>query len=474
MTPPTWSQVPARAAGLRATKAAKRPPRATDQMIKHVRAFPFRSDRLDNPRPPEVESAERIRRTTTGGHVARAIRGLFINRLPRDYLSRYAPVLTRKNNAGTWRKSFYHVTRIEMTENRRNRPKNVRKPNGVEPPRRLTSTGPPGSDHFLLHDLLDADRSLLRGLVVVGGHPVAACVAHDRIGRDHRPAGRAGDLGFAVGLGLRRDGDLRDGLCHLRHRDGHLRCGLRDRRRRSGRDRLGPQSRGGNRGRGHRFHGDDRPGNRGRRDRLHRLFLRDQLFLPLEESLPFLGDLCACRGEVFLFGGEPLFAVHELAVPTDLRIERRLLVFEELHDLLLPRGNFGLPRGDVLHMADRLRVTARDVLFPPDEGFEALGKFLLARHERVLLGEHLLSRDIEFLLPVGDHPFALLELFLAGPQAFLAPDERVPLFRERGPFLFEDPAVFLDFGGLILKGRLAAPSVRVLGLQALFHFLQCI
>src|SRR5206468_1342531 len=77
MTPPTWSQVPARAAGLRATKAAKRPPRATDQMIKHVRAFPFRSDRLDNPRPPEVESAERIRRTTTGGHVARAIRGFF-------------------------------------------------------------------------------------------------------------------------------------------------------------------------------------------------------------------------------------------------------------------------------------------------------------------------------------------------------------------------------------------------------------
>src|SRR5437867_1184359 len=84
MTPPTWSQVPARAAGLSATKAAKRPTRATDQMIKHVRAFPFRSDRLDNPRPPEVESAERIRRTTTGGHVARAIRGLFINRLPRD------------------------------------------------------------------------------------------------------------------------------------------------------------------------------------------------------------------------------------------------------------------------------------------------------------------------------------------------------------------------------------------------------
>src|SRR5207245_2777788 len=116
----TWSQVPARAAGLRATIAAKSPPRATDQTIKHVRALAFRSDRLDNPRPPEVESAERIRRTTTGGHVVEPIRGLFINRLPRDYLSRYAPVLTRKNNAGIWRETFYHVTRIEMAKNRGN------------------------------------------------------------------------------------------------------------------------------------------------------------------------------------------------------------------------------------------------------------------------------------------------------------------------------------------------------------------
>src|SRR5438876_10102289 len=132
----TWSQVPARAAGLRATIAAKRPPRATDQTIKHVRALAFRSDRLDNPRPPEVESAERIRRTTTGGHVARAIRGLFINRLPRDYLSRYAPVLTRKNNAGIWRKCFYHLTRIEMAENRGNPTENVRKPNGLGPAHR--------------------------------------------------------------------------------------------------------------------------------------------------------------------------------------------------------------------------------------------------------------------------------------------------------------------------------------------------
>src|SRR5712691_811261 len=118
MTPPTWSQVPARAVGLSATTAAKSPPRATDQTIKHVRALAFRSDRLDNRRPPEVESAERIRRTTTGGHLARAIRGLFINRLPRDYLSRYAPVLTRKNNAGIWRETFYYLAEIEMRKNR--------------------------------------------------------------------------------------------------------------------------------------------------------------------------------------------------------------------------------------------------------------------------------------------------------------------------------------------------------------------
>src|SRR5216684_304365 len=177
MTPPTWSQVPARAAGVSATKAAKRPPRATDQTIKHVRAFAFRSDRLDNPRPPEVESAERIRRTTTGGHVARAIRGLFINRLPRDYLSRYAPVLTRQNNAEKCKKSRMDEGSVHAC---------------VAPAA--------GSNHFLLHDLLHAHRGFLY-LVVIGRHPVAARVAHDRIGRNHRAAGGTGDLRFAFRLG---------------------------------------------------------------------------------------------------------------------------------------------------------------------------------------------------------------------------------------------------------------------------------
>src|SRR5712664_598560 len=267
MTPPTWSQVPARAAGLRATKAAKRPPRATDQTIKHVRAFAFRSDRLDNPRPPEVESAERIRRTTTGGHVARAIRGLFINRLPRDYLSRYAPVLTRKNYAGIWRKRFYHFANIEMRKSRGKSAEKCKKSRMDEGSVHACVAPTAGSDHFLLHDLLHAHRDLLC-LVVLGRHPVAARVAHDRIGRNHRAAGgtrdlrfafrlggllrgrliletvaarvahdRIGrnhraaggtrDLRFAPGSGLSLDRGLRDRLRHLRDRDRHLRDRLR-------------------------------------------------------------------------------------------------------------------------------------------------------------------------------------------------------------------------------------------------------
>src|SRR2546428_2358928 len=63
----------------------------------------------------------------------------------------------------------------------------------------LAWTRPPGSDHFLLHDLLHADGALLRGFVVVG-HPVPACVAHDRIGRDHRATGWTGDLGLSLRL----------------------------------------------------------------------------------------------------------------------------------------------------------------------------------------------------------------------------------------------------------------------------------
>ena len=47
MTPPTWSQVPARATGMSATTVAKTPPSAKVKTIKKLRAFPFRSARLD-------------------------------------------------------------------------------------------------------------------------------------------------------------------------------------------------------------------------------------------------------------------------------------------------------------------------------------------------------------------------------------------------------------------------------------------
>src|SRR5437667_1191825 len=125
-------------------------------------------------------------------------------------------------------------------------------------------------------------------------------------------------------------------------------------------------------------------------------------------------------------------------------------------------------------MGVRPRVPPSEIFFPPQEAVEALREFLLARDERVLLREDLLSGGIELLLPVGDRLLALLEFFLAGPQAFLSADEGVPFLRQRGPLLFEDPAVFLDLGPLILEGCLALLSVRILGLQAFFHSLQCV
>src|SRR5438309_12088227 len=98
LTPPSWSQLPARATGTSATTVAKTPPSARVKTIKNVRAFPFRSARLDKHIPPRVVASERDRKTTTGGH-ARAILDRFINRLPRDYLSRYANFLTWENKS---------------------------------------------------------------------------------------------------------------------------------------------------------------------------------------------------------------------------------------------------------------------------------------------------------------------------------------------------------------------------------------
>src|SRR5712691_2297455 len=56
MTPPTWSQVPARAAGASARSAATRAPRATDQTMRSVRALAFRSAGLDIGTPVRVEA----------------------------------------------------------------------------------------------------------------------------------------------------------------------------------------------------------------------------------------------------------------------------------------------------------------------------------------------------------------------------------------------------------------------------------
>src|SRR5881397_1468129 len=330
-----------------------------------------------------------------------------------------------------------------------------------------------GSDHFLLHDLLHAHRDLL-SLVVIGRHPVATRVAHDRIGRDHRSAGGTGNLGLAALSGLGLDRDLHDGLRYLRDRDRHLGGGLRRNGCRVGRSRLGPKYHLGCGRRRDRFDGNG--GHRGgcRRHGLDRLFLREQRLLAIEESLPLFRDFRAGCGEVLLLGGELPLALHELPVPTNLRIERRLLVFEELDNLFLPRGNLGLARCDVLRVRDRLRVAPREFLFPPHEGVEALRELLLAGDERVLFGEHLLSRRVEFLLPVRDAPFTLLELLLAGAHSFLPTDERIPLVLEGRPLLIEDPPVFLDLGPLFLERGLALSELRVPGLQVFFQLFQCV
>src|SRR3989441_1154641 len=330
-----------------------------------------------------------------------------------------------------------------------------------------------GSNHFLLHDLLHAHRGLLC-LVVIGRHPVAARVAHDRIGRDHRAAGGTGDLRLAAGGGLGLDRDLHDGLRHLRDRDRHLRGGLRHYGSRVGLHGLGPKSHLGCGRRRDRFDGNG--GHRGgrRRHGFDRLFLGEQRFLAIEESLPLFRYFRAVCREVLFLGRELPFAVHELPVPTDLRIERRLLIFEELDDLLLPRGDLGLTRCDVFRVRDRFRVAPANLLFPPHEGIEALREFLLAGDERVLFGEHLLSRRVELLFPVDDGPFTLLELLLAGAHSFLPAVERIPLLREGRPLLIEAPPVFPDLGPLFLERGLALSELRVPGLQVFFEPFQCV
>src|SRR5439155_27211112 len=62
MTPPTWSQMPARAPTLSARKAAKAPPKTKDQTITALRVLWLESTRPDIVRPPRS-----ILRRTRGG-----------------------------------------------------------------------------------------------------------------------------------------------------------------------------------------------------------------------------------------------------------------------------------------------------------------------------------------------------------------------------------------------------------------------
>src|SRR5207245_5288123 len=85
-----------------------------------------------------------------------------------------------------------------------------------------------------------------------------------------------------------------------------------------------------------------------------RLFLGEQRLLAIEESLPLFRDFRAGCREVLFLGRELPLALHELPVPTDLRIERRLLVLEELDNLLLPRADLRLTPCPGVRARDRL------------------------------------------------------------------------------------------------------------------------
>src|SRR5207247_11257297 len=140
------------------------------------------------------------RKATTSGHNVRAIPGRFINRLPRDYLSRYAPVLTRENNPFLWRDYYYPFVSMEIVENWAKRSKIAAEEGSSPAANGLRDRPGASSDDLLLQDLLHAHGRLLRAPLVLGSDPVAARVAHDRVGCNHRVAGGAGDLRFPLCL----------------------------------------------------------------------------------------------------------------------------------------------------------------------------------------------------------------------------------------------------------------------------------
>src|SRR6266571_5281724 len=181
MTPPTWSQAAARAPGLSARTDANNPPRTMETTIRRLRAAPLRPATSDKGRPPKIALSD-TRKATTSGHNARAIPGRFINRLPRDYLSRYAPVLTRENNPFLWRDYYYSFVNMEIVENCANRSKIATEDWNSPTAKGLRDRRGARSDDLLLQDLLHAHGRLLRAPLVLGSDPVAARVAHDRVG----------------------------------------------------------------------------------------------------------------------------------------------------------------------------------------------------------------------------------------------------------------------------------------------------
>src|SRR5437879_13582804 len=88
ITPPTWSQVPARAAGVSARSAAKSPPWATDQTMRRERALAFRSVALDIRSHPPIEAPGYPLRNETGGHDTLPIRDRFLKSFSDDYPTR--------------------------------------------------------------------------------------------------------------------------------------------------------------------------------------------------------------------------------------------------------------------------------------------------------------------------------------------------------------------------------------------------
>src|SRR2546430_13258347 len=98
--------------------------------------LPIPSGSVRHPKTSQGRVSKNLRNTATGGHVTRAIPARFINRLPSDYLSRYGPVLAKKNNEFLWRKDFYLYSYMKIVENPR-KSRKIRETRIVRPVRAM-------------------------------------------------------------------------------------------------------------------------------------------------------------------------------------------------------------------------------------------------------------------------------------------------------------------------------------------------